>query len=69
MNIEQIASDFITKLNDVNAAAKRYALPDKSVLLLVGDRTKIEPGLRELNLGEIVVIDNEGRVVEQIGQK
>jgi zinc protease len=56
-------------LTDVNAAAKRYAVPDKSVLLLVGDRSKIEPGLRELNLGEIVVIDKEGRVVEQIGQK
>jgi hypothetical protein len=29
--------------------------------VLIGDRAKIEPGLRELNVGEIVVMDPEGR--------
>jgi hypothetical protein len=32
-------------------------------LLLVGDLSKIEAGIRALNLGEIVILDNEGRIV------
>ena len=32
-------------------------------MLLVGDRAKIEPGLKALNLGEIVVLDVEGKTV------
>jgi zinc protease len=47
----------------VAAAAKRYALPDRSTLLLVGDLSKIEPEIRSLNLGEIVVLDAEGKPV------
>jgi zinc protease len=47
----------------VNAAAQKYAVPGKATLLLVGDLSKIGPGLRELNLGEIVVLDAEGRPV------
>ena len=31
-------------------------------LLLVGDLSKIEAGIRKLNLGEIVVLDVEGRL-------
>ena len=45
------------------AAAKKYAKPDAATLLLVGDRAKIEPGIRELQLGEIVVLDAEGKPV------
>jgi hypothetical protein len=30
---------------------------------VVGDRSKIEPGLRELKLGEIKLIDTEGEPV------
>jgi zinc protease len=48
-------------LAEVHAAARQYALPDRSILLLVGDRAKIEPGLRELGAGEIVVLDAEGK--------
>jgi hypothetical protein len=29
----------------------------------VGDVAKIEPGVRELKLGEIVVLDEEGRPI------
>jgi zinc protease len=43
------------------AAAKKYARPAAATLLLVGDRSAIEGGLRELNLGEIVVLDVEGK--------
>lgn len=45
----------------VNAAAAKYAAPSGTTLLLVGDLSKIEAGVRELNLGEIVVLDVEGK--------
>jgi zinc protease len=48
---------------DVTAASKKYVTPDKLSLLMVGDLAKIEPGIRSLNLGEIVVLDVEGKPV------
>jgi zinc protease len=48
-------------LASVNAAAKKYAVPGSTMMLLVGDRSKIEAGLRELKLGDIVVLDAEGK--------
>jgi zinc protease len=48
-------------LATVNAAAKKYATPSKASLLLVGDLSKIEAPIRKMNLGEVVVIDAEGR--------
>ena len=48
----------------VNAAGAKYAAPAGATLLLVGDRSKIEAGLRELNAGEIVVLDVEGRSIK-----
>jgi len=47
----------------VTAAARTYAVPAKASLLLVGDAAKIEPGVRELNVGEIVRLDAEGNPV------
>jgi zinc protease len=47
-------------LASVNAAAQNYAKPSGATLLLVGDLSKIETGIRELNLGEIVLVDVEG---------
>ncbi len=52
-------------LDSVNAAARKYALPSGATLLLVGDLSKIEPAVRELNLGEVVIIDAEGRPVDR----
>jgi zinc protease len=46
------------------AAAKKYARPERASLLLVGDRAAIEAGVKELKLGEIVIIDVEGRPVK-----
>ncbi len=48
-------------LEQVNAVAESYAAPSKAIWLLVGDAAKIEAGIRELNLGEIVRIDSEGK--------
>jgi zinc protease len=50
-------------LDAVNAAARTYAVPTKAILLLVGDLARIEAGLKELDAGEIVVLDQEGIVV------
>jgi hypothetical protein len=47
----------------VNAAAKKYAVPATTMMLLVGDRSKIEAGVRELKLGDVVILDAEGKPV------
>jgi zinc protease len=52
-------------MEQVAAASKKYVTPDKVSLLLVGDLAKIEPGVRSLNLGEVVVLDAEGKPVKQ----
>jgi len=52
-------------LSAVNGVAEKYATPSKASLLLVGDSSKIEPGIRGLNIGEIVVLDPEGKPLER----
>jgi zinc protease len=59
---EYDATDTVT-LAQVLGAAKKYVLPGSSSMLLVGDRAKIEPGVKALHLGEIVVLDVEGKPV------
>jgi zinc protease len=50
-------------LEDVNRVANRYLQPDRMAVVIVGDRSKIEQGLRSLgDLGEhITFLDAEGR--------
>ncbi len=48
------------KISDVDAAAQEVVHPDNMVWVVVGDRAKIEAGVRELNLGEIQFLDAEG---------
>jgi zinc protease len=50
-----------TTLADV-ARASGVIQPDKLVWVIAGDRAKIEPGLKELGLGEIRAIDADGNV-------
>ncbi|HEU4588593.1 MAG TPA: pitrilysin family protein, partial [Gemmatimonadales bacterium] len=45
----------------VVAAAAQVVRPDHLVWVIVGDRAKIEAGIRELNLGEIRIIDADGK--------
>ena len=49
------------RLADVNAAAAKYAGKTGAILLLIGDRAKIEAGIKELKLGGIVILDAEGK--------
>ncbi len=51
-------NDYITNVlnvkdDEVNQAALKYILPDKMIVVVVGDRAKTEEGIKKLNLGEI----------------
>lgn len=48
----------------LSAAAHKVIQPDKLVWLVVGDRSKIEAGIRELELGEIRLIDTDGNAIQ-----
>ncbi len=52
------------KLADAQAAAKKVVHPDNLVWVVIGDRAKIEAGVRELGFGEIRLIDTEGNPVQ-----
>ncbi len=56
-------------LEDVNRVANRYLQPDRMAVVIVGDRSKIEQGLRSLEDigGRISFVDNEGRPATQGG--
>jgi zinc protease len=51
------------KTSDLDAAAKQVVHPDYLIWIVVGDRAKIEAGIRELNLGEIRFIDANGNPI------
>jgi zinc protease len=48
----------------VAAAAKAVIHPDRLVWVVVGDRSKIEAGIRKLDLGEIRFIDADGKPLD-----
>ena len=52
------------KQNDLETAAKEILHPDKLIWVVVGDRSRIEAGIRELNLGELHLLDADGNAVE-----
>ncbi len=52
------------KLADVHNASKKVLKPNQVVWVIVGDRSKIESGIKELNLGEIQFIDTDGNSVK-----
>jgi zinc protease len=49
------------RTSDVNDAAKSLIEPQHTIWVVVGDRAKIEAGLRELNIGEIKIVDADGK--------
>jgi zinc protease len=54
----------VLKTGDLDAAAKQVIHPDNIVWVVVGDRAKIEPGIRELNFGELRFIDADGNPIQ-----
>jgi len=59
---EYDATNAVT-IEQVSAVTKKYARPEASSMLLIGDRSKIEAAVRDLKLGEIVLVDIEGKPV------
>ena len=47
-----------------NEIAKKYILPDHLIWVVVGDMSKVESGIRELNIGEVHKIDADGNPVQ-----
>ncbi len=45
-------------------AAKKVIHPDKLIWVIVGDRAKVEAGIRELNMGELHLLDVDGNAVK-----
>jgi zinc protease len=55
-------ADVLRKASDaeVNAAAKKFVAPNQLVWVVIGDRAKIESGIKELKLGDIQILDADG---------
>jgi len=47
-----------------NQIARKYILPDHLVWVVVGDMSKVEAGIRDLNLGEVHKVDADGNPVK-----
>lgn len=61
-------NDFVPKvraltLADTDAAMKKLVQPDALTWIIVGDLAKIEAPLRKLKLGEVKVLDADGKVL------
>ena len=54
----------VADAESANEIAKRFILPDHLVWVIVGDMSKVEAGIRDLNLGEIHKIDADGNAVQ-----
>ncbi len=50
-------------LEQVQAAGKKGVDPDHLVWIVIGDKAKVEAGLKELSLGQVRSIDADGNVL------
>jgi zinc protease len=48
----------------LSAAARKVIDPAKLIWVVVGDRAKVEQGIRELNMGELHLLDADGKPVK-----
>ena len=61
---------YVDKVNAIDAAmaiqaARDHLHPDALLIVIVGDRKKVEPKMRELGLGEICHIDTDGNLLNE----
>jgi zinc protease len=49
--------------DQAQAVAQKYIVPEKMIVLAVGDRGKIEEEMKKLNLGKVEIRDTEGKIV------
>jgi zinc protease len=50
-------------VEQAQSVAQKYILPEKMIVLAVGDRAKIEEDMKKLNLGKVEIRDTDGKVV------
>jgi zinc protease len=55
-------------LTQIKSAAKSVLKPNSLVWIVVGDREKIEAGIRELGFDDIRLIDADGNMIEKVTQ-
>lgn len=48
----------------LNDASKEIVHPGEIIWLVIGDLKKVEAGIKELNLGEIIYLDTDGNVIQ-----
>jgi zinc protease len=48
------------QLSELSSVAVKVVQPDRMVWVVVGDRAKIEPSIRELGWGDVRVLDADG---------
>ena len=58
--VGQLAAVNAVTVDAVNKAAQRAIVKEDFVVVLVGDRTAIESGLKDKNLGELMVLNKDG---------
>jgi zinc protease len=51
-------------IEQAQAVAQKYILPEKMIVLAVGDRAKVEEDMKKLNLGKLEIRDTDGKVVK-----
>jgi zinc protease len=70
--VYDLGLDYYTKLparlsavtaDDVKAAAEKYVVPEKLIVVAVGDRGRIAPELQKLNLGPVETRGADGMPV------
>ena len=54
-------------LDDLKKATEIAIRPDRMIWVVVGDLAKIEPGIRELNYGDIRYVTPDGKLMERAG--
>lgn len=61
-------NDYIQKVNavtpaDINRVANKYLTPDKMAIVIVGDRSVVEPTLKDLGY-PVTILDTEGNPIQ-----
>jgi hypothetical protein len=51
-------------VEQAHEAARKYLTPDNAVAVIVGDLKQIEHPIRDLNLGEVLIMDARGKQVQ-----
>lgn len=51
-------------LDDIKRATNKVIKPERLVWVVVGDRAKIENGIKDLNFGEIHFVDSDGNLIQ-----